>query len=83
MKRAAEAGFYCVSMATRGHYPSSLVPAKGPEEGDWQRYGKHVVARDILQVVARLKKNNATLVGHDWGAVAVWAAAVIDQTEGE
>lgn len=81
MKKVAPMGFYCVSMATRGYYPSSLIPVK-PEEQDWQRYGKHVIARDILRVVAALGKTDATLVGHDWGAVAVWAAAIMNQNDG-
>jgi pimeloyl-ACP methyl ester carboxylesterase len=81
MKKVAPLGFYCVSMATRGYYPSSLAPSKA-EEQDWQRYGKHVIARDVLQVISALGKTEAILVGHDWGAVAVWAAAALDQNEG-
>lgn len=53
MDVVAKEGFYCVSMATRGYYPSSLVPVK-PDEADWQRYGKHLLARDILHVIVRL-----------------------------
>ena len=81
MTRIAEQGYYCVSMAQRGYYPSSLVPIK-PDEADWQRFGKQVLGRDVLGVVRGLEKKQAVLVGHDFGAVAVWAAAIMDQQEG-
>ncbi len=81
MIAVAAKGFYCVSVAQRGHYPSA-IPASKPEEADWQRYGKHVLARDVLGLVKALGRTGAVLVGHDFGALAVWAAAVIDQREG-
>jgi hypothetical protein len=58
MKTVSAAGYYCVSMATRGYFPSSLIPIKSAEEGDWQRYGKQMVSRDILQVVVREAQND-------------------------
>jgi hypothetical protein len=81
MQKLAEKGFFCVSMAQRGYFPSS-IPAAKPDEGDWQRYGKHVLGRDILALVKALNRRGAVLVGHDFGAMAVWAAAIIDQREG-
>jgi hypothetical protein len=54
MTTLAGKGFYCVSMAQRGYYPSS-IPAIKPEEADWQRYGKHLLARDVLGLVKALK----------------------------
>jgi hypothetical protein len=50
MKNVAAKGFYCVSVAQRGFYPSS-IPESRPEEADWQRYGKHLLARDLLGLV--------------------------------
>lgn len=81
MLKLSEKGYYCVSMALRGYFPSS-IPAIKAEEADWQRYGKHVLARDVLGVVRALGRKGAVLVGHDFGAMTVWAAAIVDQREG-
>jgi pimeloyl-ACP methyl ester carboxylesterase len=81
METISEKGFYCVSMAQRGYYPSALLPVKS-EEPEWKRFGKHMLGRDVLGVVKALNKTNAVLIGHDFGATAVWSACVMDQQEG-
>ena len=80
MERVAAEGFYAVSMAQRGFYPSGLV--EGADTAEWKRYGKHELGRDILAFIQALGKSGAVLVGHDLGAMAVWSAAILDQREG-
>ena len=57
MQKIAEKGFYCVSMAQRGYYPSSLVEDIPQKQGEFQRYGKHLLGRDILHVIEKLNKD--------------------------
>lgn len=75
MKRVASEGFYCVSMAQRGYYPTALVDG----DSDYVRFNKRELGRDVLGVISGLQRRGAVLVGHDFGAVAAWAAAVLDQ----
>ncbi len=62
----ARAGYRVVAPFTRGYAPTGL-----PErDTDVERMG-----RDLLGLVDALGAERARLVGHDWGAEAVYAAA--------
>jgi pimeloyl-ACP methyl ester carboxylesterase len=62
------AGFRVVRPALRGYAPSSLA--------NDLRYDPAALAEDALALGAALSPSRPfTLVGHDWGAVAAWAAA--------
>jgi pimeloyl-ACP methyl ester carboxylesterase len=69
----AKVGFYCVAIAQRG-YPPSGIPPNG-------RYDVSELGRDILGVIKGLGRSGAFLVGHDWGASAVYAAAAWDEID--
>lgn len=65
----ADAGFHAVAPFLRGYAPSG-VPADG-------RYQTAMLALDALELRSALGGDDrAVLVGHDWGAVATWVAAV-------
>ena len=69
----AEAGFTAVAPFMRGYAPTDPAP-----DGDYspQALGADAVAlADALAEAFDLADDDAVLVGHDWGAVAAYAAA--------
>jgi pimeloyl-ACP methyl ester carboxylesterase len=68
----ASAGFHVVAPFLRGYAPTS-VPADG-------RYQSGMLAMDAIELERMLRGSGSArpsvLVGHDWGAVAAWPAAV-------
>lgn len=66
----AAAGYRAVAPATRGYAPSAI-----PEDGD---YHPLTLGRDVLALIDALGAERATLVGHDWGALAVHIAAGLE-----
>lgn len=69
-ERLAAAGFTAVAPYMRGYAPTDLAP-----DG---RYGAAALARDVVGLIEALGHRRALVVGHDWGAVAAYAAAVHD-----
>lgn len=65
--RIAAEGFRVVAPFTRGIAPSEI-----PEDGD---YGSDTLGRDVLAWIEALGEESAILVGHDFGASAVYSAA--------
>jgi pimeloyl-ACP methyl ester carboxylesterase len=65
----AAAGFRAVSPFTRGYAPTAI-----PSDG---RYDSETLGRDVLALASALGAERAILVGHDWGASAVYAAAAL------
>jgi pimeloyl-ACP methyl ester carboxylesterase len=63
----AAAGFRAVSPFMRGYAPTSIP------EGD--AYTARDLGNDVLALIKALGYDSAILVGHDWGALAVYAAA--------
>jgi len=63
----ADAGYHAVAPFQRGYYPTAI-----PADGD---YSVLTLGRDALAIVDALHAPNATIVGHDWGATAAYAAA--------
>lgn len=69
MEKVAAAGYKAVAMALRGYAPSGLAP-----DND---YTVLACARDVLAVADSLGVGHFAIVGHDWGAVAAYAAAIL------
>lgn len=65
----AEAGFRAVAPFMRGYAPTEV-----PKDG---RYQTAVLSSDVLALIGALGAEKASLVGHDWGARAVYGAAVL------
>lgn len=63
----AAGGFRAVAPFMRGYAPTSLAP-----DGD---YSVPALARDVIALIDHFGAERAHLVGHDWGAVASYAAA--------
>jgi pimeloyl-ACP methyl ester carboxylesterase len=66
----AGAGYHAVAPFMRGYAPSS-VPADG-------RFQTAVLGQDALALIEALGAEEAVVIGHDWGATAAYAAAVIN-----
>jgi len=64
----AAAGYRPVALDMRGFGLSSA-----PEDDD--AYDMVAIAGDIAGAIAALGEERAVVVGHDWGAIAAWAAA--------
>jgi pimeloyl-ACP methyl ester carboxylesterase len=62
----AHKGYRVVAPWMRGYYPTSR-----PDDGD---YSTTALGRDALALIAALGRQQAVLVGHDWGAAAAYAA---------
>lgn len=62
----AQAGFRVVSPFMRGYAPTQI-----PDEGPSAR----TLGEDALALIEALGEERAFVVGHDWGAVAAYAAA--------
>lgn len=65
--RFAREGFRVVTPFMRGY-----APTPAPARDD---YGAETLARDVLALIEALGAERAAVVGHDWGALAAWAAA--------
>ena len=65
----AAKGYRAVSPFTRGYHPSE-IPTRDTDQD--------TLARDVLALITALGETQAILVGHDWGASAVYGAASID-----
>lgn len=65
----ADGGFRVVAPFTRG-----IPPSGGAPDGD---YGVPRLAADLAGLVRACGRSRAHLVGHDWGAVAGYAAAAL------
>ncbi len=65
----ANAGYYAIAPYTRGYTPSS-IPANGS-------YHASTLAKDILGIIDALGEEQAILIGHDWGADAVYGASIL------
>lgn len=62
----ARRGFHAVAPALRGYAPSDVPP-----NGD---YRVETLGKDVLGWIDALGAARATLIGHDWGAFAAYAA---------
>ena len=69
MQGLAEAGFRAVAPYMRGYHPTAI-----PADGD---YRMPTLGRDAVAIARALLAPGeaATVVGHDWGATAAFAAA--------
>ncbi|MCA9714081.1 MAG: alpha/beta hydrolase [Myxococcales bacterium] len=65
----ADAGYVAIAPNLRGYGATDLAP-----DGD---YDVGALARDVVALVRGLGYSRAALVGHDWGAVASYAAVAI------
>jgi pimeloyl-ACP methyl ester carboxylesterase len=63
----AAAGFRVVAPFMRGY-----LPATRPADG---RYDADALGADVIELIRALGGSPARVVGHDWGAVATYAAA--------
>jgi len=66
----AAAGYRVVAPNMRGYWPSAAA-----EDGD---YSVPTLGADILALIEALGEEDAVIVGHDWGAAAVYTAATAD-----
>lgn len=69
MPAVASAGFRVVAPFMRGYHPTE-IPADA-------RYDGETLGRDVLALVGALGEQRAIVVGHDWGALATYAAAAL------
>lgn len=65
----AAAGFRAVAPFMRGYAPTEAA-ADG-------RYQSAVLAQDIVELISALGFESAYVLGHDWGAVAAYGAAIL------
>ncbi|MEO8703586.1 MAG: alpha/beta hydrolase [Kofleriaceae bacterium] len=70
MAAVAAAGYRAVAVFTRGYHPTEV-----PADGD---YATDTLGKDLLALIPALGAESAVLVGHDWGAVAAYAAAAME-----
>lgn len=67
--RAAATGVRVVTPWMRGYAPTALPPRDADAE---------TLGRDVLALIAALGAESAIVVGHDWGALAAYAAAALE-----
>jgi pimeloyl-ACP methyl ester carboxylesterase len=65
----AATGFRAVAPYMRGYAPTSPAP-----DG---RYQSVLLAQDAAELISALGATRACIVGHDWGAIATYGAAVL------
>lgn len=71
MPRIAAKGYRVVAPFMRGYRPTD-VPSKDADA--------ETLSRDVLGLIDALGAKTAVLIGHDWGASAVYGAASLDAT---
>jgi pimeloyl-ACP methyl ester carboxylesterase len=67
--RLAAAGYHAVAPFMRGYAPTE-IPADGA-------YSALTLGRDVLALIEHFGADKAYIVGHDWGAMATYAAAAL------
>ncbi len=67
--KIAAKGYRAVSPFLRGYAPSE-IPTRDTDQ--------ETCARDVLEIITALGENKAILIGHDWGATAVYGATALD-----
>ena len=72
LERPALAGKRAIVPSLRGFGATRFRDASAPRNAP-----AHVLARDIVDLLDALEISRCTLVGHDWGARAAYAVAVI------
>jgi pimeloyl-ACP methyl ester carboxylesterase len=65
----SRAGYRAVAPFMRGYAPTE-IPADG-------RYQTAVLGQDAVTLIEALGEQQAIVIGHDWGATAAYAAAII------
>ncbi len=65
-----DAGYRAVSFDQRGYGASS----KPPNVTD---YSLEILVEDVIGLLDRLGIDEATLIGHDWGSIVGWTAAIV------
>lgn len=70
MERLDHERFTLVAPNLRGYAPSSA-----PIDG---RYSLEVLAQDVIAMIDAMGFTTASVVGHDWGALAAYSAAQLD-----
>jgi len=69
MRALADAGYHVVAPYMRGYAPTD-IPPNGP-------YAAAVLVQDVLALIDAFGQRPVILMGHDWGASAVYGAAII------
>jgi pimeloyl-ACP methyl ester carboxylesterase len=69
MAALAEAGYRAVAPFMRGYAPTEI-----PRDG---RYQTAVLGQDAIALIEAFGAKSAVVIGHDWGAGAAYAAAII------
>ncbi|MDX2600334.1 alpha/beta hydrolase [Streptomyces caniscabiei] len=72
LDRLAQEGYWAVAPAQRGYWPGGAAPD-----------GSYLVSstgQDALALIEALGREQADLIGHDFGAAAAYAAASLDPT---
>jgi pimeloyl-ACP methyl ester carboxylesterase len=64
-----EAGFRVVAPDMRGYNLSDKPPGV-------RAYRVELLARDVERLILACGERRATVIGHDWGAIAAWVAAM-------
>ena len=70
MEPLAQAGYHVIAPDQRGYGHSSA-----PREVD--AYGIRQLTDDLFALLDHYGKQRATFVGHDWGSIIVWQAALL------
>lgn len=65
--RLASLGYRVIAPWLRGYHADTVVPGRA--------YAVDVLGDDLVRLLAAACDRPAVAVGHDWGAMAVWAAA--------
>ncbi len=64
-----DAGYRSIALYLRGYFPSAI-----PADGD---YSLATLVSDVMSLVEKLGYKKCILVGHDWGAMITYAAALL------
>jgi pimeloyl-ACP methyl ester carboxylesterase len=70
LDRLAQEGYWAVAPAQRGYWPGGAAP-----DGS---YNIASTGQDVLTLIEALGREQADLIGHDFGAAAAYAAASLD-----
>lgn len=69
----AAKGWRVVSPFMRGYAPTEIPRAEA--------YDSDTLGRDVLSLIEALGESQAVVIGHDWGADAAYAAAILDPSK--